>query len=125
MKNELISILKNMIRVDLHSQLQVIINHSTKEDLEGLIDLITKKGKLKLNTSDGRISSEDSMDNLLTSPTFSMITKVCIEIDFLTSKLRYFQKLPKEFKTDFGIEFELIPDLVATWREQKLEGLYD
>lgn len=110
-----------MIRDDLHSQLQVIINHSTKEDLEGLIDLITKKGKLKINTSDG--SSEDSMDNLLTSPTFSMVTKVCIEIDFLTSKLRYFQKLPKEFKTDFGIEFELIPDLVATWRDQKLEGL--
>lgn len=104
-----------MIRDDLHSQLQVIINHSTEEDLEGLIDLITKKGKLKLNTRDGRISSEDSSDNLF--------DKVCIEIDFLTSKLRYFQKLPKEFKTDFGIEFELIPDLISKWRDEKLSGL--
>lgn len=106
-KTELIEKLKNMIREDLHNQLEVIIHHSLDEELSEIIGMVNSKSK----------------NNKLARGDYNLFNKVCIEIDFLVARLKYFGRLPQGFETEFGVDSKLIPDLISKWRDEKLNGL--
>jgi hypothetical protein len=44
-----------------------------------------------------------------------------MELDFTKSRLVYFGKMKAD--GEFGISFDLIPDMVERWREEKLNSL--
>lgn len=97
---ELIKNINKYIREDLHSQVDQIISLSDKKDLSKIESLINSN-----------INSINYIGN-----------NVCIELDFLASKLKYLKKVSNE-EIRFGIELDLIPELVAKWRDEKLNKL--
>lgn len=44
---------------------------------------------------------------------------VCIELDFLKTRLEYFNRIPK-VESDLGIDIEMIPDVVEKWRSENI-----
>lgn len=90
---------KKCVRDDLHSQVEQIISLSEKKDLV-------------------------RMENLLKNKSYgaTIVSKVCMELDFLAAKLKYFKKLNTD-EMSFGIDFELIPELIAKWRDEKLNKI--
>jgi hypothetical protein len=96
---ELIEKAKKCIREDLHGQVESIITLSDKKDL-------------------------NKIEHLLKSKIYgaNVISNVCIELDFLASKLKYFKKLDIE-EMSFGVDFEMIPELIAKWRDEKLDNI--
>ena len=97
-KLELIEKTKKYIRKDLHDEVELIINLSSKKDLEKLEQL----------------SSHKKYDA-------TIISNICIELDFLASKLKYFKKIDTG-EMGFGLEFDLIPELIAKWRDEKIDN---
>ena len=108
-KEVIYEITKNHVRSNLHAQLKYIID---SVPLSFLIEL----------------------DKILCSKRGSNI--VCSEIDFIATKGRYFGYLEQSKLTllnklnessdseiSFGIDFDDIPDLIAKWREEKLNNL--
>lgn len=95
-KWQLFRTVSEITREELHGELETIFECSTDEDLERLEVLVKKR----------------SSENLL-----------LIECDFIASKLKYFGKFPEGFTTSFGIDLELIPELVSKWRDTKLGNL--
>ena len=87
------------IRKDLHEEVEKIILLSEKQDLNKL-EQLTKKPKF------------DS----------TAVSSVCIELDFLASKLKYFGKLNTS-ELRFGINIDLIPELIAKWRDEKINKI--
>ena len=96
---DLISSVKQCVRDDLHSEVEQIILLSNKRDL------------IKIE----QILREKKIDSFV-------ISKVCIELDFLSSKLKYLKKLDLN-NGSFGIDLEMIPDLVAEWRDEKINDI--
>ena len=45
-----------------------------------------------------------------------------MELDFLAAKLKYFKRLNTD-EMSFGIDFELIPELIAKWRDEKIDNI--
>lgn len=95
-RNILLQTCLDNTRWELQSQIETIFQFAEDDDLIKLWDIV-EGGK----------------------PT----NLIFIEIDFIVSKLRYFGKLDKNFKTDFGFTLDLIPELVAKWRNEKLNNL--
>ena len=96
---DLIDRTKKCVRDDLHSEVEQIILLSNKRDL------------IKIE----QILREKKLDSFV-------ISKVCIELDFLSSKLKYLKKLDLN-NGSFGIDLEMIPDLVAEWRDEKINDI--
>lgn len=96
---DLIDLTKKCVRDDLHSEVEQIILLSNKRDL------------IKIE----QILREKKLDSFV-------ISKVCIELDFLSSKLKYLKKLDNN-NGSFGIDLEMIPDLVAEWRDEKINDI--
>ena len=90
---------KKCVRDDLHDQVDQIITLSDKKDLERLENLLKNKS-YGANT----------------------VSKVCMELDFLAAKLKYFKGLNTD-EMSFGIDSELIPELIAKWRDEKLNNI--
>lgn len=96
---DLIDLTKKCVRDDLHSEVEQIILLSNKRDLIKIEQIL-------------QVKKIDSF----------VISKVCIELDFLSSKLKYLKKLdPKN--GSFGIDLEMIPELVAEWRDEKINDI--
>jgi hypothetical protein len=97
-KLNLIELTNRHIRKDLHDEVELIITLSNKSDLSNL-EKLTKEKKYDSTT----------------------ISSICIELDFLATKLKYFKKLDGD--TSFGLEFDLVPDLIAKWRDEKIDNI--
>lgn len=96
---DLIDLTKKCVRDDLHSEVEQIILLSNKRDLIKIEQIL-------------QVKKIDSF----------VISKVCIELDFLSSKLKYLKKLDNN-SGSFGIDLEMIPDLVAEWRDEKINDI--
>lgn len=96
---DLIDLTKKCVRDDLHSEVEQIILLSNKRDLIKIEQIL-------------QVKKIDSF----------VISKVCIELDFLSSKLKYLKKLDNN-SGSFGIDLEMIPDLVAEWRNEKINDI--
>ena len=96
---DLIDRTKKCVRDDLHSEVEQIILLSNKRDLIKIEQIL-------------QVKKIDSF----------VISKVCIELDFLSSKLKYLKKLDLN-NGSFGIDLEMIPDLVAEWRDEKINDI--
>lgn len=97
-KLNLIELTNCHIRKDLHEEVELIISLSNKSDLSNL-EKLTKTKKYDSTT----------------------ISSICIELDFLATKLKYFKKLDKDLS--FGLEFDLVPELIAKWRDEKIDNI--
>lgn len=89
-------VVSDITRDELQEELETIFESATDEDLERL-EFLVEGG---------------SSENIILT-----------EIDFIVSKLKYFKRLPEGFTGSFGIDLELIPELVSKWRDRKLRDL--
>jgi hypothetical protein len=105
----------DVVRDDLKEEAQSILNACLDNDFDRLreyahkyLDKVEdKKGMIKVQAETRRT-------------TFGNIA--CMELDFLKTRLEYFGRLPKVEST-LGISKEMIPDLIARWRDEKLNNL--
>lgn len=103
---DLISSVKQCVRDDLYSEVEQIILLSNKRDLIKIEQIV-------------HLYRQSFRDKKLDS---FVISKVCIELDFLSAKLKYFKKLDNK-SGSFGIDLEMIPELVAEWRNEKINDI--
>lgn len=98
-------IILNIIRSDLAHEANRIIDTCTDVDFESFIEYADKY----LNST----KKEDNrrFDNI-----------ACLELDMLKSKLEYFGRL-KKCESAIGFDMEIMPELIAKWRQEKLNTL--
>ena len=87
---------KQHTREDLVLDLEVVFQVATETELGKLQQIIDQEREINL---------------------------IFIELDFICAKLKYFKRFPEGFTTSFGIDLELIPNLLQQWRDEKLKGL--
>ncbi len=104
-KKQIIDYCKPYIRSELHEELETIITCAVPKDLEYILEVFER-------IYDGNKVGYEKRGRA-----------ICVALDFLTSRLQYFKRLPPDFKTSFGMEPELIPDTIAEWRNEKLNDL--
>lgn len=105
----------DILRDDLKEEAQSILNACLDSEFNRLreyahkyLDKVeNKKGVIKVQ-AETRVSSFGNI--------------ACMELDFLKTRLEYFGRLQKVEST-LGISKEMIPDLIAKWREEKLNNL--
>lgn len=104
-KNEILIQCYPYVRSQLYSELEILINHSLDEDLKYIREVLNR------------------VYDATTSGNEKRAWAICVAIDFLSSRLQYFGRLPEDFKTDFGIDLEILPETIAEWRDEKITKL--
>lgn len=120
-KGDIYNKVKGYIRKDFHIKLWYIINNVPMEYLGNLIKILDTD-----TITDSRKGN-----------------KICVEMDFITSKGLYFNYLTGDNKTPgklevedslriigfeadgFGIPFSEIPDLIQKWRDEKINKILE
>jgi len=100
-KKDIKGLVKKIIREDLLNEAISIIEACPDEYLSSI----------RMYANKHLPNNKNSFGNLL-----------CLELDFLKSKLEYFGKIPK-VESEIGIAKEYIVDLIGKWRDEKLDGI--
>lgn len=101
----------------------------TKEDIKGLVKRIIRKDLLiealsiiEACTEKDLIGIGEHANRLIGKSETSFGNILCMELDFLKSKLEYLGRIPK-IESEIGIDIVLIPEMIGKWRDEKLDNL--
>jgi hypothetical protein len=90
---------KKIVRKELNDEVESLIRYAPEVELEKIFSLISR--------------NIHNINNNI----------ICIELDFLATRLKYFGYLQDDFITTFGFNLDDVPDLLGEWREEKLNNL--
>lgn len=113
----LTSLIIDFIRDDLKEEALSIMEACNDDEFDRLREMAYKY----LDDVPGKYEKKLKVQSVQTRRV-SFGNIACMELDFLKTRLEYFGRIPKVEST-IGLSKEMIPDLIAKWREEKLNNL--